>query len=361
MKGSLAALSEKYRKHILSACAVVVVYALLGIFLVPWLINKIAVESVRDKLNAKLVLGRVAVNPFVLSLRVEGLELDDPTGDAFSRIDEIFVNFQLSSLFRWAWTFDEFHITGPEFFIARDAAGTFNVAAFLDRESAEVDQSSENAESSPPRLLIFDFAIRESVAHWNDQLPPEPVATRFGPVNIKIQELNTLPQRAGQQAVVITTDTQGTLSWSGSLQLNPLNSVGAASIKGSHFPLTSAYLRHQSGFDIVEGTADVELDYSVSTGTDGSIRASLDNFELTFRNVLARTFSPQADEASPDREVLRLPLMAISGGALRWPEQTISVASLSLDDAALSLFRDTSGHLNVAPRKEGYRRRRSRC
>jgi len=352
MKASIAALSEKYRKHILSACAVVVVYALLGFFLVPWLINKIAVESVRDKLNAKLVLGRVAVNPFVLSLRVEGLELDDPAGDAFSRIDEIFVNFQLSSLFRWAWTFDEFHVNGAEFFLSRDAAGTFNLAAFLDQKSAEVDQPSETAESSPLRLLIFDFAIRESVAHWNDQFPPEPVATRFGPVNIEIQELNTLPQRAGQQAVVITTETQGTLSWSGSLQLNPLNSMGSASIKGSHFPLTSAYLRHQSGFDIVEGTADVELDYSVSTETDGSIKAAVDNFELTFRNVLARTFSPQADEASPDRDVLRLPLMAISGGALRWPEQTVSVTSLSLDDATLSLFRDATGQLNVAPRKD---------
>ena len=354
IKGSIAGLVGKYRKYILSMLAVVAVYASLGFFLTPWLINKIAVESVRDNLDAKLVLGRVAVNPFVLSLRIEGLELNDPAGDAFSRIDEISVNFQLSSLIRRAWTFDEFHVNGAEFFLSRDAAGTLNLADLLTEESEPIedDQLPENAESSPIRLLIFDFAIRESVVHWNDHLPPEPVVTRIGPINIDIRELNTLPQRAGQQAVMITTDTQGTLSWSGRLQLNPLNSVGRASIKGSHFPLMSAYLRHQSGFDIVEGTADVELDYSVSTEADGSIKAAVDNFELTFRNVLARTYSPQADDASPDKVVLRLPVMGISGGALRWPEQTISIKSLALDDAALSLFRDQSGQLNVIPKRD---------
>ena len=353
-KESLARSVRKYRKFILSSFTVAVVYALLGFLLAPRLITKTAVESVSDNLDARLVLGSVAVNPFVLSLRIEGLELNNPTGDAFSRIGEIFVNFQLSSLVRWAWTFDEFHVSGAEFYLTRDAAGTLNLADLLAKKGAPIDdeQVPESAESSPIRLLVFDFSIKESVVHWNDHLPLEPVVTRIGPINIDIQELNTLPQRSGQQAVIITTDTQGTLSWSGTLQLNPINSVGRASIKGSYFPLASAYLRHQLGFNIVEGTADVELDYSVSTEVDGSIKAAVDNFELTFRNILARTFSPQTDAVSPDRDVLLLPVMSLSGGALRWPEQTVSITSLAIDDAALSLFRDRSGQLNVVAKQD---------
>ena len=93
IKLSISGFVGEYRKYILGALVVVAVYAVLGFFLVPWLINKTAVESVRDNLDARLVLGKVAVNPFVISLRIEGLELDDPAGDTFSRIDEIFVNF----------------------------------------------------------------------------------------------------------------------------------------------------------------------------------------------------------------------------------------------------------------------------
>ena len=189
----------------------------------------------------------------------------------------------------------------------------------------------------------------DGVVQWNDAAPPEPVDTRFGPVSIVVNELNTLPDRSGEQVVVITTETQGTLSWSGSLQLNPLKSAGHAAINGSHFPLTSAYIRHDIGFDIVEGNADVDLDYSIDTRADGAITATVENFNLAFRDVLVRTFTPPTDKgnAAEDREVLRLPAMRLAGGSLRWPEQKISIESLDVNDAVVSLFRDEAGNLNV--------------
>ena len=71
--GPIAGLAGRYRKYILGAFAVVAAYALLGFFLAPYLINKTAVETVRNDFDAKLVLRKVAINPFVLSLRIEGL------------------------------------------------------------------------------------------------------------------------------------------------------------------------------------------------------------------------------------------------------------------------------------------------
>ena len=73
VKGSIAGLLEKRRKLLLSTFAVVGMYALLGFFLAPWLINKTAVDGVRDSLGAELALGKIAVNPFTLSLRIEQL------------------------------------------------------------------------------------------------------------------------------------------------------------------------------------------------------------------------------------------------------------------------------------------------
>jgi hypothetical protein len=231
-------------------------------------------------------------------------------------------------------------------FLARDRAGTLNVTRVLrDNAAGAVDKEAEDV--SPPRLLILDFAIRDSIVHWHDQVPAEPVETVFGPINIAIAELNTLPQRVGQQEVIISTETQGTFSWSGSLQLNPLNSAGHAEIAGSHFPLTSAYMRHETGFDIVEGVADVSLDYNLSTTADGSLAAAVDNFELAFHDVLVRTFDAADDTA--EREVARLPLLKIGGGTLRWPEQTVPLESLAIDDAAISVYRNAAGDFNILP------------
>jgi len=323
---------------------------LLGFFLAPWLVKKYAVEAYDEMYAAELRMNKVDINPFVLSLRIVELELLDPAGQPVVRAGEIFVNFQLSSLFRWAWTFDEFRVTRPELFVARDKSGDLNFA-FLTAEDIVGGPSDPTAEEPSPmtRMMIFAFAINNGSVNWRDEVPVDLVATRFGPINIEIQELNTLPQRSGHQTVLITTETSGTLSWTGSLELNPLKSAAHASIKGSHFPLASAYVRHESGFDIVDGNVDVELDYTVDTLADGSLSATVDNFTLAFNDVIVHTFSgaPTADPENPDREVLRLPEVRLTGGTLRWPEQTVSIESLNIDDTLVSIFRDKDGVLNI--------------
>lgn len=340
-----------YRLYVWVA-AVIVTYAVLGFFLAPWLVHKNMVETVRETYDAELSIEKVEINPFVLSLRMTEFALDDPTGAPAVRIEGFFANFQLSSLFRRALTFDELRITEPEFFVARDASGNLNFAYLVEGGSEEPQQSdnAEDEEASPVPLLIFEFAIDNLAVNWRDEVPEELVETRFAPINIEIQELNTLPQRSGKQKVVITTETQGTLSWEGDLQLNPLKSSAHASIKGSYFPLTSAYIRYETGFEIVDGNADVELDYAVNTREDGTLDAAIDNFNLVFNDVVVHTFS---GPDTADRQILQLPEVRLAGGELRWPEQTLSLESLTIDDSSVNLHRDESGELNVSKAPPG--------
>ncbi len=340
----------KHRKYVWSAVAVAV-YAALGFFLAPWLLQKNLVESVRKGYGAELRLEKVEVNPFVLSLRLTGFELDDPDGAPIARVESIFVNFQLSSLFRWAWTFNEFRVTAPELFVARDETGNLNLAYLFGETAEPAPDKTDEPASAVMRMLVFDFAIENCAINWHDEVPVDTIETRFGPINVEIKELNTLPNRSGQQSVLITTESTGTLSWTGSLQLNPLKSAAHASIKGSHFPLTSAYIHHQTGFDIVEGNADVELDYTIDTLPDGTISAAVDNVNLTFNDIVVYTFSGAlaVDATSRDREVLRLPEIRLTDGRLRWPEKKVSFAALTMDDALVNLYRDESGVLNINP------------
>src|SRR5210317_1824465 len=176
-------IAERYKKPLIIAAAVIIVYALLGFFLAPWLIDRTATNAVRDNLGVELTLQKVSVNPFVLSLQIDGLELDEPGGSPFLAVDRIFINFQLSSLFRWALTFREFYIESPELHLARNGNGDFNFN-FLAPQADAPPAADTATDSGPPRLLIQDFAITGSVVDWQDDVPPEPVATHLGPINI---------------------------------------------------------------------------------------------------------------------------------------------------------------------------------
>lgn len=346
-------LSDKHRRRLWIGVSIIAIYALLGFFAAPWLLQKKAVETVSAATGAELRLDKVAINPFVLSLRINGLELDDPEQFSFVAIDEIFVNFQLSSLFRWAWTFDEFRVSGPQVYLSRDGEGNLNLARFNKATAAPpaAEQPAQESESMTPRLRVFTFAIADAELHWQDEVPPDPVSTRFGPVDISISDLNTLPQKPGSQTVVIATETMGTLRWDGTLQFNPFHSTGHASVDGSHFPLASAYLRHETGFDVVQGDADVELDYEVSSAAGGGVTAVVQNIDLAFQDILVRTFSGTGAD-NVDRDVLSLPSLTLADGVLRWPEQTVAIGSIDVNEPAIELYRDQEGELNVS-RQDG--------
>jgi hypothetical protein len=340
---------QRHRRLLIVCAGLIAVYTLAGFFLAPWLVERQAVKAVAGQFDSELRLERVAVNPYVLSLTIDGLELDDPAGEPLARARRIHVNFQTSSLFRWALTFAEFRLDAPELFVSRDGDGAFNFRRVLEARPPPAEEAARDDEGGPLRLIVHAAAVTDAALHWRDAVPPQPVETRFGPMDVRVQGLNTLPERPGSQEVVIRTESEGTLTWSGSLQMNPFRAAGQAAIDGSHFELLSAYIRHQTGLDITEGDADIDFVYSVATGPDGSLGATVDDLDVVFNGVRIMTF-PAAADGGPGREPRRLadlPRIALTGGRLRWPERSVTAEELAVEDAVLDLHRDGTGTLGV--------------
>ncbi len=333
-------------------------YGIFGFFLTPYILEKTLTETMQEDFNAELRIDRIEVNPFALSLRINGLALDNPDGSPTIRMQEIFTNFQLSSIFRLALTFDEIRFTSPEFFVARDQAGEMDFAYLTKSSNSEAvvempaETSIDNEDISLLPVLIYQFAIEDFVVQWTDQVPLEPVKTRFGPIAVNIKDLNTLPNRSGQQTVVIATEDIGTLSWTGDLQLNPLRSSARASLEAAQFALLSAYIRHQSGVDIVDGSANIELDYEVHQAEDGQIMASVENFNLTLSDVAVNSFSDGTgfDFSGDDQQILKLPKMLLTDGRFQWPEKKVSMGSVLIDSPEIDTSRDDKGVFSFEPR-----------
>jgi hypothetical protein len=89
----------------------------------------------QQEFDAELRIENIDINPFVLSLRITGLELDYPEGAPTIRVQEIFTNFQLSSLFRLALTFDEVRLTAPEPAVTREQGALVKMAVTLGSKS----------------------------------------------------------------------------------------------------------------------------------------------------------------------------------------------------------------------------------
>jgi hypothetical protein len=108
-----------FRKKRFWILVLFLLYTLAGFFLVPHLVQKKLTQLLNTDLGRQAQVEKVEFNPFILSLRIQGFDLDDKDQARLASFKQFFVNFQLSSLFNRAWTFDEISLDQPYFFVER--------------------------------------------------------------------------------------------------------------------------------------------------------------------------------------------------------------------------------------------------
>jgi hypothetical protein len=170
------------------AGALLIVYALVGYFLAPYLIARSVPDFAQTNLGAQATVGKVRINPFLLQFEANDFRLDTEGRPAVA-LDRLFVDLELSSLLRWAWRFSDVQLDGLRINaeIARD--GRFNLAELADRWSKARPPA---ADPSPPRIIADHFALRAATFAFDDFSEPEPVAAKAAAINLDVQELATL-------------------------------------------------------------------------------------------------------------------------------------------------------------------------
>src|SRR5579859_6953547 len=91
-----------------------VLYALIGFFLVPVIIKWQMLKRLPAITHRQAALKQVKFNPFALSLTIRGFALTETNGEVFTSFDEFYANFQpVASLFKLGWVFDEISLKKP--------------------------------------------------------------------------------------------------------------------------------------------------------------------------------------------------------------------------------------------------------
>ena len=335
-----------YRRKRFWLLVAVLVYTLAGFFLVPAVISHYTVKNIHESMDRAATIAEVRFNPYVLSLQVDGFALADKDGETLVSFDTFFVNFQLSSLFRWAWTFREIRLDGPYLLHERftvDESRLSRLLADIDRLSAREDE--EDAGGDMPRLLIAELALNEGRARFVDHVPGESVTLAAGPVSVTVRELNTLPDRHGEQQVQIELDSGARLSWHGDIGLQPLRSSGEFSLENLTPERLLPYVRAALPIEDARAQLSVRTAYTLDQATDGSVSITLDNLESVLEGVSLTGLAPASEFFSMGR-------LEVSGGQLQFPENRVSVDRIRVVDPFVDAWLGedgTPGLMQLAP------------
>ena len=216
-------------------------YTLAGFFLLPALLRWQLVKRLPGLTHRQAAVQKVKFNPYALTLSIQGLALTETNGTPFAGWDELFVNFQLSSLFHRAWTFREIRLERPTATILRAASGQCNFAN-LGRPAPASAPAADEIPKPPPAVRIGHLIVTNGVVTFADQTPARPMRLEIHPLNLDLRNLATRRDEKGQYALTLRSADGGHWDWAGTLALNPPRSAGTFTVRGARLAVGAPYL-----------------------------------------------------------------------------------------------------------------------
>lgn len=251
--------------------ALVIAYTLLGFLIVPWLIQYLAVSTAKEDFGRELRIEAVHLNPYTLTLRIDGLALDDTDNRQLLGWQQLFVDLAWSSALNGAWTFQTIRLDRPMIHEERFASGKTRFSRLAPEPSEEAP--TEDEASPLPALQVDELRVTEAALRFTDNLQeratetdqPKRVSLALEDLMLSASDLSLQEGARFPVALDGQLEGGGTLAFEGSLQLLP-TAVLAGNARIDELALNQAqpYLRQFANVQLRDGT--LNLDGRMQTG-----------------------------------------------------------------------------------------------
>ncbi|MES1164518.1 MAG: DUF748 domain-containing protein, partial [Verrucomicrobiota bacterium] len=190
------------RRLAIGTAVALALFAVVGFWVVPPIARHVAEKQLSGLLGRKVTITRVRVNPFALSVTVEGFQVFEPDGASpFVGFRRLYVNAQLSSVYRRAPVIKEVALDGLRVSIVR-VKGTaedltdpadYNFSDILARLAARPAEPPPppGPEPGTPRFSLNNIRITDAAIALDDR----PLRSRheITELNLGVPFVSTLP------------------------------------------------------------------------------------------------------------------------------------------------------------------------
>jgi hypothetical protein len=332
-------LSPRKRKIIIWALALLLAYTVIGFFILPPIIRSVTAKQISRQIDREVTIQKIKLNPFALSVTVDGLLIKDKDGEPFVSWDEVYVNFQLSSLFGRAWVFSEISMVRPFVRAQMNADRMFNFSDIITKFSTNAPAAKPTEPAKPFYLHVGKLQIVDAVAAVADLSSRTPYQRRLGPLDLSLHDFRTDPDNKNPYAFFGTTDTGEQYSWSGHFAFEPLRSDGVIAINKVALNKYAPLYQDLVSFDIRDGTIALHTDYHFKLG-ETNLDVSITNTSFALRDF-------KLAERGHSNNIIELPLLGVTGVSFDLAARQAEVGSLFADGGNLFVSRDQDRDINV--------------
>ena len=322
-------------KAFIITVGVLILYTLGGFLLAPYLVRHYVPQISQDLLQRDAHIGKVHLNPFLFTLEANDFELTETDGTPIGGFKRLLVDFELSSLFRWAWTFRQITLDEPLVNIVIGTDGVLNLAKLM----GEGPDQAEASDSRPPRLLLENIAISSGAIDIIDRRQSSPATLTFRPLDIRLTDISTLPDRKGPYTLVATTPDGESINWAGGISLHPFRSTGNLTLDNIKVATLWEFIRDSVAIDSPTGTLHFDTNYELDL-SGPSPQLTLDGVATRLAGLSLRLTGAEAPFFTSKK-------LAVSATRFDLSTRQLEIGKLSLTGGDVNVAVDQEGNLNL--------------
>ena len=315
-----------------------VVFSIAGFFVVPPIVRSVLLKQVSAALHRDVSVRAVRVNPYTLSVTVQGLAVKERTGtETFLSFDELYVNAEIMSLFRRALVIRELRLTKPYVRVVRNKDETYNFTDMVQGKAAEDDKKDK------PKLVTFsvnNIAILDGSVDFID-----------GPKGIKhtVRDMHiTVPfisNRATHTNIFVKPEFSATINgdpYSIKGQTKPfaesLETYLDLEAQDIDIPAYLQYIPAKLNFKLPSGKIDLKVRVTFTQSKDKMTALSVAG------NVSVRALAVNDVSNKP---VIRLKSLDVGIASLEPYRNSVKLSEVSVRSPEVTAIREEDGSFNI--------------
>ena len=320
---------------------VITLVLLFMALVLPGVIRSQAEQGIATALNRKASIAKVRINPFGMTVTVEGFRLFEPDASTpFVELGSITASLSSSSLYRFGMVADRLSIDKPSVRLMRLADNRYNFSDILDHLAK---QPKKESSSGPPRFSINNISISNGTLLFDDRA----VAVAGGKqhtvreLQLAIPFISNIPHLAEKYTdplfSAVVNGAQLRFEGKAKPLAKSMETTLNLKLDRLNLPHYLAYLPADLPVKFTKGslTLNLELCYRVHASQQPELTISgltrLDDLQLNEKN------------GTPLAAFKRFDLQATSIEVFK---RLVAIEQISLDGLQLQASRDAQGKLN---------------
>jgi len=319
-----------------------VVLSIAGYLVLPSILQSILQKQLSEKLHRQATIRDLKINPFELSVQINGLFVKDRDGSRiFASFEELYLNFQAMSLFEGGPVIRDIRLRAPDVTIIRNEDQTYNFSDLLQEFGTQGGTNPKSSpDSRPLRFSLNNIQIEGGSIDFEDR--PTHMRHAVRDINIAIPFVSNLPYYLDTYVQpAFHAKVNGTpVALAGKTKpfSDSRETVLEINISNFEIPKYLEYLPVQLKFKILSGSLDTKLSLSFTQYQNKSPA-------LLVSGTAALNKLSVADLNSS--RILNLALLDVAVESADVFSKKLNLRSLLIQSPEVTLVRAKTGTLNL--------------